>query len=243
MYRHRRQSANFMNGSPLRAAAPAIAIGRAAQVERCCARTQRPPLASRDDWRKEGAAVCAVVKSASGSPCLEPVRDSGAEILGERGEHVILPLGVVGEPAIGELMQRTEPRELRSCDVGSRICDSTIAICVARAAGSVAMDRVLFVANHAFDGIGAKSAGMRTAFIDRRGRPYGATPHQPDIIVASMTELADLLGGRRAGECERLWGHGGDLHPERRCRASVPRARPRGHPRSSTATHPGAPSA
>ncbi len=34
---------------------------------------------------------------------------------------------------------------------------------------------------------------MRTAFIDRRGRPYGETQHEPDIIVKSMTELADLL--------------------------------------------------
>jgi 2-haloacid dehalogenase len=57
----------------------------------------------------------------------------------------------------------------------------------------VRMDAVLFVANHAFDCIGAKSAGMRTAFIDRRRRPFGATPHQPDLIVANMTELADVL--------------------------------------------------
>jgi 2-haloacid dehalogenase len=57
----------------------------------------------------------------------------------------------------------------------------------------VRMDEVLFVANHAFDCIGAKSAGMRTAFIDRRRRPFGATPHQPDIVVRSMTELADVL--------------------------------------------------
>jgi 2-haloacid dehalogenase len=57
----------------------------------------------------------------------------------------------------------------------------------------VPMDAVLFVANHAFDCIGAKSAGMRTAFVDRRRRPFGQTPHQPDLIVASMTELADAL--------------------------------------------------
>jgi len=57
----------------------------------------------------------------------------------------------------------------------------------------VRMDEVLFVANHAFDCIGAKSAGMRTAFIDRRRRPFGATPHQPDILVKSMTELADVM--------------------------------------------------
>ncbi len=58
----------------------------------------------------------------------------------------------------------------------------------------VPMDQVLFVANHAFDCVGAKSAGMRTAFIDRRRRPFGITPHQPDIIAPSMTELAKVLG-------------------------------------------------
>jgi 2-haloacid dehalogenase len=51
----------------------------------------------------------------------------------------------------------------------------------------------LFVANHAFDCIGAKSYGMRTAFIDRRRRPFGETPHQPDIIVADFAELAAQL--------------------------------------------------
>ena len=55
------------------------------------------------------------------------------------------------------------------------------------------MDQILFVANHAFDCIGAKSAGMRTAFIDRRRRPFGETPHQPDIIVPTMKELAAAI--------------------------------------------------
>jgi 2-haloacid dehalogenase len=54
-------------------------------------------------------------------------------------------------------------------------------------------DQILFVANHAFDCIGAKSAGMRSAFIDRRGRPFGITPHRPDIIVPTMTHLADAI--------------------------------------------------
>jgi len=57
----------------------------------------------------------------------------------------------------------------------------------------VAMDEVLFVANHAFDCIGAKSAGMHSAFIDRRMRPFGMTPHQPDIVVPDMKSLADAL--------------------------------------------------
>ena len=55
------------------------------------------------------------------------------------------------------------------------------------------VDEVLFVANHAFDCIGAKSAGMATAFIDRRRRPFGMTPHQPDLVVPDMAGLADVL--------------------------------------------------
>lgn len=57
----------------------------------------------------------------------------------------------------------------------------------------VRMDEVLFVANHAFDCLGAKAAGMHSAFIDRRKRPFGRTPHQPDIRVDDMKALADLM--------------------------------------------------
>lgn len=55
------------------------------------------------------------------------------------------------------------------------------------------MDEVLFVANHAFDCLGAKAAGMYSAFIDRRSRPFGGTPYQPDLRVEDMKSLADLM--------------------------------------------------
>lgn len=55
------------------------------------------------------------------------------------------------------------------------------------------MDQILFVANHAFDVIGAKSAGMRTAMINRRNRPFEETPHQPDIRVPTIQALADTI--------------------------------------------------
>jgi 2-haloacid dehalogenase len=65
----------------------------------------------------------------------------------------------------------------------------------ATAAEIIGADRssILFVANHAFDCIGAKSYGMPTAFIDRRRRPFVQTPHRPDLIVANFTELALAL--------------------------------------------------
>jgi 2-haloacid dehalogenase len=54
-------------------------------------------------------------------------------------------------------------------------------------------EQILFVANHAFDVIGAKSAGMRTAMINRRDRPFEETPHQPDVTVPTMKDLADAI--------------------------------------------------
>lgn len=59
----------------------------------------------------------------------------------------------------------------------------------------VGRSSVLFVANHAFDCIGAKAYGMRTAFIDRRRRSFGDSPHQPDLIVENFTALARALCG------------------------------------------------
>jgi 2-haloacid dehalogenase len=66
----------------------------------------------------------------------------------------------------------------------------------AKAASLIGEDRAscLFVANHAFDCIGAKAYGMRTVFVDRRRRPFGETPHQPDLVVGDFAELAALLG-------------------------------------------------
>lgn len=57
------------------------------------------------------------------------------------------------------------------------------------------MDAILFAACHAFDCVGARACGMRTAFVDRRGRPFGRTPHQPDLVVPDFRALADALLG------------------------------------------------
>ena len=57
----------------------------------------------------------------------------------------------------------------------------------------VAAEQVLFVANHAFDCVGAKAFGMRTAFVDRRRRPFGNPKYPPDLVVRDFRELADVL--------------------------------------------------
>jgi 2-haloacid dehalogenase len=59
---------------------------------------------------------------------------------------------------------------------------------------------VLFVANHAFDCVGAKSAGMRTAFVNRRQRPFGNSRYPPDLVVADFTDLATTVVRQLAPE-------------------------------------------
>ena len=53
--------------------------------------------------------------------------------------------------------------------------------------------RIMHVANHAFDCVGAQAAGMKTAFINRRGRPFEETPYRPELVVGNFTELADAM--------------------------------------------------
>jgi 2-haloacid dehalogenase len=53
--------------------------------------------------------------------------------------------------------------------------------------------RIMHVANHAFDCIGAQAAGMKSCFVNRRRRPYEDTPYPPTLVVDDFTALADLL--------------------------------------------------
>jgi 2-haloacid dehalogenase len=55
------------------------------------------------------------------------------------------------------------------------------------------LSRILHVANHAFDCIGAQAAGMKGCFVNRRRRPYEETPYPPTLVVESFTALADAL--------------------------------------------------
>ena len=63
----------------------------------------------------------------------------------------------------------------------------------ARTLCGVPAEQVLFIANHAFDCVGARAAGMRTAFVDRRRRPFGNPKYPPDLVVRDFRELAEVL--------------------------------------------------
>lgn len=57
----------------------------------------------------------------------------------------------------------------------------------------VAPHQVVFATAHTFDLVGAKTIGMRGAFLNRHENPYGSWIHQPDITVDDIEELADVL--------------------------------------------------
>jgi 2-haloacid dehalogenase len=54
---------------------------------------------------------------------------------------------------------------------------------------------ILFVADHAFDCVGAKAAGLHSAFIDRRRRPFGNPKYPADVTAADMAQLVQLIQG------------------------------------------------
>ena len=55
------------------------------------------------------------------------------------------------------------------------------------------LPRIMHVANHPFDCIGAQAAGMKGCFVNRRRRPYEETPYPPTLVVDNFTALADAL--------------------------------------------------
>ena len=53
---------------------------------------------------------------------------------------------------------------------------------------------VRLVSSNPFDDIGAEAAGMRAAWVDRSGGLFDTLGSPPEIVVGSLTELADALG-------------------------------------------------
>jgi 2-haloacid dehalogenase len=52
---------------------------------------------------------------------------------------------------------------------------------------------VRLVSSNPFDDIGAEAAGMQAAWVDRSGGPFDTLGSPPEIVVGSLTELADAL--------------------------------------------------
>lgn len=55
-------------------------------------------------------------------------------------------------------------------------------------------ERIMMVAAHAFDVMGARACGYRGAYVNRYRLPYEDSPHRPDFEVKDFLELAAALG-------------------------------------------------
>lgn len=55
------------------------------------------------------------------------------------------------------------------------------------------INEIRLVSSNPFDDIGAEAAGMRAAWVDRSGGLFDTLRPLPDVIVGTLTELADAL--------------------------------------------------
>lgn len=61
---------------------------------------------------------------------------------------------------------------------------------------------VRLVSSNPFDDIGAEAAGLRAAWVDRSGGLFESDAAPPDIVVGTLTELADVLESKRRSGSE-----------------------------------------
>jgi 2-haloacid dehalogenase len=59
---------------------------------------------------------------------------------------------------------------------------------------NLAPGRIMMVAAHSFDILGARASGYRGAYIDRYDLPYDESPLQPDLTVEDFNGLCDWFG-------------------------------------------------
>jgi 2-haloacid dehalogenase len=126
---------------------------------------------------------------------LEPFRDAPAAVARLRSRYRVTVLSN-GDPDMlerGVEHARIKFDEVISVAAAGSFKPDRITYETACRRLAVEPSAVLFVANHVFDCVGAKSAGMRTAFIDRRRRPFGRWPQQPDLVLPDLASLAATL--------------------------------------------------
>jgi 2-haloacid dehalogenase len=55
---------------------------------------------------------------------------------------------------------------------------------------------IRLISSNPFDDIGAEAAGMQAAWVDRSGGLFDTLAPRPEMVIATLTELADALGAR-----------------------------------------------
>ena len=63
--------------------------------------------------------------------------------------------------------------------------------------------KIMMVAAHSFDIMGARACGYRGAYVDRYGLPLEDSPYQPDLVVRDFLELAEKMKRKGAKRSDR----------------------------------------
>jgi 2-haloacid dehalogenase len=57
----------------------------------------------------------------------------------------------------------------------------------------LALGEIMMVSSHAFDAMGARACGYRSAYVNRYALPYDDTPYLPDVTVQDFAELVSAI--------------------------------------------------
>lgn len=63
--------------------------------------------------------------------------------------------------------------------------------------------KIMMVAAHSFDIMGARACGYRGAYVDRYGLPLEDSPYQPDLVVRDFLELSEKMKRKGAKRSDR----------------------------------------
>ncbi len=100
----------------------------------------------------------------------------------------------VAESLLGAAGIRDQFDQLLSVDDAGRWKPAPAAYLYAARSLGVAPARMVLVACHPWDIQGASAAGLRTAYLDRRGGPWPVVFDPPEWSAGSLPELAAALG-------------------------------------------------
>lgn len=139
------------------------------------------------------------VMAGFGELALHPDVAGGLQLLGEAGIRMVTLTN--GSTSLSQKMFETAgvarhfERLLSVEDAGAWKPDRRAYAYAAEQCGT-SLDAMLLIAVHPWDIDGAKRAGMRAAWLDRRGTPYPAHFTQPDLQGRTLGEVATaLIGG------------------------------------------------
>jgi len=173
------------------------AAGAPARFGAVAAAAARSLLAASVPGDRLDAAVDQVVSAMSTLPVHPDVPD-GVRALARRGTRLVtLTNGSrdVGRRVLSRAGLEEEFERLLSVeDGGGAWKPAAEAYRSACRAIGVEPGRALLVAVHPWDVDGAARAGLRTAWVDRRGAPYPAVFTTPDLTVSGIEELAAQWG-------------------------------------------------